>query len=93
MKDLNVNTGASDTSSITSWDGWGNPYIIDTILGNKSIELVYRRDAQFTHTVFPVSTPNPKIFKIIYSCKNGKWHKSEKIKGYYVSKKEESYEF
>ncbi len=83
-----------DCTGTAMLDPWGDPYLIDTIVNNKSIELVYRQDSQFTYTTIGIDLdPDIKIFKVIYSCKKGKWHKSEKIKGQYISASDETYEF
>ena len=82
------NTGTVNT------DGFGYPCLIDTIVKQDSIELVYRRDPLFSYTVSEhVAQPDPKIFKVIYSCKNKKWHQSERIEGSFVGVKDETYQF
>ena len=82
------------TAASTDFEPWGHPYLIDTTVNQKSIELVYRQDAQFTYTTLGYKPePDIKIFKIIYSCKKGKWHKSKPITGSHVSAQDETYEF
>ena len=88
--DLELGGGTTSASS----DGYGYPYIIDTIVTNKSIEIVYRRDANFTYSIGgPTSMPYPQIYKIIYSVKKGKWHVSDKIPGLFVPASGEGYSF
>ena len=85
----------TDISSGTSnWDPWSFPYLIDTIPREKSIELIYRQDSNISYS--PEMRPieeRIRIYKIIYSCKKGKWHVSDPIYGNYVEAIEESYEF
>ena len=78
----------------SNFEQYTYPYIIDTIVNDGSIEIVYRQDPTFTFTTgFCDAQPDPKIYKIIYSCKKGKWHQSEKIEGNFVPSSGESYEF
>lgn len=87
-------TNFLQTGSITSWDPCGEPYLIDTIVNKDSIELVYRQDSNITYaTSGHQPEPDIKIFKIVYSCKKGKWHESERIEGEYISAEDETYEF
>ncbi len=82
-----------DTRTI-NFSKWGDPYLIYTIVNKKSIELIYRQDDNITYTnIYDVNPPRIKIYKIIYSCKRGKWHESEKIEGQYISPQDETYEF
>lgn len=91
----NIDIGNTDdiTSNTGSWDPWSEPRLIDTIVNEKSIELIYRQDSQITLTVGWDSTPEIRIFKVIYSCRKGKWHESEQIEGEYISASDEGYEF
>ena len=64
--------------------------IIDTFVKDDSIEIVYN--------YIPTSqwysyADYYKVCKIIYSCKNGKWHVSDPIIGKIIPAREESYEF
>jgi hypothetical protein len=87
-----LDTGCTGTT--VCFEPWSNPYLIDTIVLEKSIELVYRQDAQFSYATLGYEPQTDiKIFKIIYSCKKGKWHKSKPIKGSYISAEDETYEF
>jgi len=37
--------------------------------------------------------PQERVFKIVYSCVNGKWNKSDRIYGNIISAQDEGYEF
>lgn len=90
----NLNFVQTDGDSTTAnYSEWGVPFLIDTIVNQDSIELVYRQDPNFTYTTLYGVQPEPEIFKVIYSCQKGKWHKSDKIEGEYVSASDESYSF
>lgn len=99
-KDKNITNVSSNafqnTDGISTYDSeWGLPSLIDTIVYVKEkIELVYIQHSNMTYTGFELQLqPDPRIFKIIYSCKDGKWHKSKRIFGKYISAKDETYEF
>jgi len=70
--------------------------IIDTFVKDDSIEIVYRYHSIYGyHPVcrWPYKSDCDKVCKIIYSCKNGKWHVSDPIIGKIIPAREESYEF
>lgn len=69
---------------------WGQPSLIKTIVNEDSIELIYK---QFSMTSNNFGMTPPRIYKIVCSCKDGKWHKSEPIEGQIIEATEESYEF
>jgi len=71
------------------WTVWNESRLIDTLVFDDRIELVYKQSSVLvTRPLIP-----PKIFKVVYSCKKGKWHQSEKIEGSYRSASDETYEF
>lgn len=84
-------TGTLSTTDF-NFNEWSFPVLIKTEVYEDRIELIYKQEPNFTYTV-GYSIPDPKIFKIIYSCKNGKWHVSEKIEGKYILAIDETYEF
>jgi len=85
---VEITTGAVSSSDINQWD---NPDLIETIVVGDTIELVYSQIRLIQ--CWPETTPNKRVFKVIYSCKDGKWHKSDPIYGEIVPASEESYEF
>ncbi len=84
-----IDTGIS--TGTACFDPWSEPYLIDTIVDKGCIELIYRQDSTITYVIN--IEPYIKIFKVIYSCKNGKWHESKRIEGSYISARDETYEF
>jgi hypothetical protein len=46
-----------------------------------------------TLTIYPSPPPEERVFKIVYSCVDGKWNKSEKIYGKIIPSQKEYYEF
>jgi hypothetical protein len=46
-----------------------------------------------TLAVYPARVAEQRVFKIVFSCIDGKWNKSERIYGKVVAAKLESYSF
>jgi hypothetical protein len=57
------------------------------------IEIVYIQRSNTTLAIYPPISPQEIVFKIVFSCVDGKWNKSEPIYGKIISAKCESYEF
>lgn len=55
-----------------------------------TIEMVFK---QTEYTMYINGSSVIKVFKIVYSCVDGKWNKSEPIYGKIISPQEETYEF
>lgn len=64
--------------------------LIDIIYGADYIELVY-----FQNPTYWTSSSNiiKQVYKIKYSCVDGKWNQSQPIYGKYIPASDESYEF
>lgn len=79
----------SSNTSITNVN-YNLPRLIDVIYGADYIELVY-----FQNPTYWTSSPNiiKQVYKIKYSCVDGKWNKSQPIYGKYIPASDESYEF
>lgn len=78
------------------YNPWLPPELIDFYEYKESIEFVYIERSSVTYlTVYPIQNlpPQERVFKIVFSCKNGKWHKSEPIYGQIIPASEESYIF
>ena len=76
---MDINTSTQSTSWLPA------PELKDTIVKDDSIELIYKET--------PYAGPRPSVFKIVYSCKDGKWHQSEKIYGQIIPAAKEKYKF
>lgn len=64
--------------------------LIETIVLNESIELIYKR----TSTLWVgMGTNNTQVYKVICSCVDGKWNKSEPIFGEIIPASNETYLF
>tara|TARA_R110000868_G_scaffold3103_2_gene20711 strand:- start:14786 stop:15151 length:366 start_codon:yes stop_codon:yes gene_type:complete len=61
----------------------------------ETIEMIYKEtlNSNYTTTVYFNFSPEVRVFKIVYSCVDGKWNKSERIYGEIVPAQEEYYNF
>lgn len=82
--------GSALTSNLNMW---GNPYKVDVIEKQDCIEFIYKEISTITYTVYPSPPPQERIFKIVFSCKDGKWNKSERIYGKIIPSSKEQYKF
>jgi hypothetical protein len=62
--------------------------IIETNVFDDSIEIIYNE-----FPVYPTNLSTNRVFKIIYSCEDGKWNGSDKIYGTIIPATHETYEF
>ena len=86
----NIITGTGTTSFLNTWS---NPERIAVMECFESIEMIYKQTSMLTYTIYPSPPPEERVFKIVYSCVDGKWNKSEPIFGKIVRATSESFEF
>ncbi len=70
---------------------WSDPEIVDVTEADNSIEITYKQ-TQNSLTSY-LEGLGQRVFKIVFSCKDGKWHKSERIYGNIIPASDETYEF
>jgi hypothetical protein len=88
----NINLlGSSATTSILNT--WSNPERVEVNEVGQSIEMIYKQTSMLTYTVYPSPPPKVRVFKIVYSCVDGKWNKSEPIYGKIIPAQNEYFEF
>ena len=87
-----ISAGIGVTSGSIFIDCWYDPVLIETKEVGDTLELIYKQQAKFSYTYNSANLPI-RVFKIIYSCIDGKWNKSEPIFGEIIPASEESYEF
>ncbi len=108
MEDINekfsgtINENSNMTNSLSSYesttgtlifDPWSDPIRIQVNEYPDRIECIYKETSMITYTINPSAPPDVRVFKIIYSCVDGKFHKSERIYGEIVPKTKEYYNF
>lgn len=81
------------SSGTSSFNNWHAPVRIDVIENNDSIEFIYKQTSIIGYTSFPPPPPETMVFKIVFSCVNGKWNKSDRIYGKIIPASNETYEF
>jgi hypothetical protein len=72
------NTGGAGTAYINTWS---TPTRLEVNELNDSIEMIYEETSLGTLTIYSYPPPQKRYFKIVFSCVDGKWNKSEKIYG------------
>ena len=70
-----------------------NNILVSTEEVGDTIELTYIQTSNIILLSYPPKEPERKVFKIIYSCIDGKWNKSEPIYGEIIQRTEERYKF
>ena len=89
----NTTLNLNNVGSTTSINLWSNPERVDVIEKSDSIEFIYKETSMISYTSFPAPPPQVRVFKIVFSCVDGKWNKSERIYGEIVPAENERYVF
>ncbi len=84
----NTNIDVSTDHGTLGFNQWGLPERVAVNIYSDFIEIIFKE----TQTVF-VGYPQSSVYKIVYSCINGKWNESDPIYGEIYEATEESYEF
>ena len=82
-----------DHNTTTFHLGWGTPILIKTTEVGETIEMMYKETSMITNLSYLQHPYDQRVFKIVYSCQDGKWHKSPPIYGKIIPAVSESYEF
>lgn len=93
---MNTVTGTlniADIGSTSYFNTWNYPQRIDVREVGETIEMIYKEKSMLTYTIYPSPPPEERVFKIVYSCVDGKWNKSERIYGKIIPHQEEYYNF
>ena len=72
---------------------WHPAILVETEEVGESIEMTYRQSPMFSYSTFGQSQPPDRVCKIVFSCKDGKWHKSEPVYGKIIAAQSEYFEF
>ena len=87
-----METGTS-TGTFTSAGMW-NPMILkETNEVGESIEMIYKQTSMYSRTGGLPPYHDERAVKVIYSCVDGKWNKSEPIYGKIIPAQDEYFEF
>lgn len=85
--------GSSGTGTTGFINEWSNPQLMQTIELQDCIELVYKQNYLMSNMSNNWGSLPSRVYKIVFSCIDGKWNKSEPIFGKIISPKDEYYEF
>ena len=88
MSMLRTSTGTVQLFNHT----WSNPERLEVNEVGESIEMIYKQTLMTTYSAYPPLTET-RVFKIVYSCIDGKWNKSEPIYGEIIPAQNEYYKF
>lgn len=69
------------TGANTAGYMWSHPTRLEVNELNDSIEMIYEETSLVTLTIYPSPPLVKRYFKIVFSCLDGKWNKSERIYG------------
>lgn len=95
---MGITDNSSGSTFITNND-WRDVRLIDTVVYPDRIELIYKEIYTGTYTSYGYNNVwsgppyEDRVFKKVYSCKDGKWHESDKIYGRIIPPSEETYNF
>jgi len=87
-----LSTGTGTTATAHTFL-WSNPERVAVIEKQDSIEFIYKEVSTCSLTVYPPPPALERVFKIVFSCVDGKWNKSERIYGNIVPAQPETYIF
>ncbi len=85
--------GIGGSSGTAVYHPWGYPEFIKAQEVGKTVEFLYKETSTVSYLTYPPCRPDQRVFKIVFSCKEGKWHKSEPIYGTIVPPSDEYYDF
>jgi hypothetical protein len=84
------------TFTTSTHNEWNEPIRVDVIDTGNSIEMIYvqtKNSVSCGYSHYPYYLNEKRVFKIVYSCVDGKWHKSEPIFGRIIPASDEYYDF
>ncbi len=103
MSDITFKSGTSNCNSsfgtlttitgTTSINNWNYPERIEVREVGESIEMIYKQTSSFYRTGGLPPYSDERVYKIVYSCVDGEWNKSEPIYGKIIAAQDEYYEF
>lgn len=72
---------------------YSSPEIVHVMEIGDTIQMVYIETSMVQLSIYPPIPPERRTFKVVYSCIDGKWNKSERIYGKIIPALRESYIF
>ena len=92
---ITVSSGIENQAYMESnqFNQWGLPKRVDIRIFTNSIEIIYKETSLISYGGGFDSKMPERVYKIIYSCIDGKWNESERIYGEIVGAMDEYYKF
>ena len=91
--DINFTTLEPNGTEVSStFNPFNEPFRIKVNEYSDRIEMIYKERSKYFYSHMQ-SGPEDRVFKIIFSCINGVWNKSERIYGTIIRASSETYEF
>jgi hypothetical protein len=92
--DITINTNLFDVTSGTStFNNWFAPERVGVVELHDKIEFIYKETSKMALAVYPARVAEQRVFKIVFSCIDGKWNKSDRVYGNIITATPESYSF
>jgi hypothetical protein len=83
----------SSNATASTFSFWNEPFRVEVNEYSDRIEIIYIQRSNTQLAIYPPRPTEERVFKIVFSCVDGVWNKSEPIYGKIISAKCESYEF
>lgn len=80
------------TEVSSTFNLFNEPVRIEVNEYSNRIEMIYKETAKYFNTCLQ-SAPEDRVFKIVFSCIDGIWNKSERIYGTIIRASSETYDF
>lgn len=86
-----ISTPCSTSTTLIHSRIWGQPELINWYEYPDRLECVYIENRLLSY--YPEIEDQKRVYKIIYSCVDGKWNKSQPIYGEIIPATDEEYHF
>ena len=94
LANTNVDAHGTLNGTLTNINTWHPAQIVSVNECAESVEMIYKETSMITNLgIYLSSSPEERVFKIVYSCINGKWNKSDRIYGNIIPAQDEEYQF
>lgn len=84
-------SSSSSGGTTVNINPWGHSEFVEFIEYSARIEVFYKQHRMINS--WPPPTDQERVYKIIFSCKDGVWHKSNPIYGKIIPAQSEYFEF
>lgn len=82
-----------NSTTTAGMHNWNYPEFKEVKEVGETVEMVYTQTSTFSRLGGMPPYHDERVFKIVYSCVEGKWNKSEPVYGKIIAAEDEYYEF